>query len=266
MTGPEVLYPRGIAMRFEITFTCDYVIRLPIHYNSIVQAMIYANISNELARKLHDIGYPYEERRFKLFTFSSLSGTYRLNRKSGEITFSPPVTLVISSPIEQFIYELGYSMLINNDLRLGENRLNVANLNTPPDPAIKTLEFIGMLSPITVYSTLKTAEGRSKTYYYSPYEPEFSELIASNLKKKYALIHKREAEEQRTISISPVKVDKRSEKLLKYKGTIIRAWRGVYSLEGDPDLIRIGYETGLGSKNPQGFGCFKFLKRGDKND
>lgn len=162
--------------------------------------------------------------------------------------------------------ELGYTMLTNDGLELGSNHVKVINLSIPPEPEISQSELIGMLSPVTVYSTLKTADGRSKTYYYSPFEDEFSQLIEGNLKKKYALIHNREAGEIQTVCIKPVKVDKRSEKILKYKGTVIKAWRGVYSIKGDPELIRVGYETGLGSKNPQGFGCFKFLQGGDESD
>ncbi|RLI91606.1 MAG: hypothetical protein DRO89_03615 [Candidatus Altiarchaeales archaeon] len=38
-----------------------------------------------------------------------------------------------------------------------------------------------MLSPLTVYSTLTTGDGKKKTYYYSHYEPDFEELIDRNL-------------------------------------------------------------------------------------
>jgi len=253
-------------MRFEIRLNRETPIRLPIQYNSILQGMIYDNISPELAHQLHDIGYPYGKRSFKLFTFSNISGTYRLDRGKSEIVFAPPIRVLISSPIERFIYELGYSMLINDGLRLGDNHVKLANMNVPPEPEIQSSELIGMLSPMTVYSTLKTHDGRSKTYYYSPFEDEFSQLIESNLKKKYSLIYGTEPNESQTVSIEPVKVDKRSEKILKYKGTVIKAWRGVYTIEGDPELIKVGYDAGLGSKNSQGFGCFKFIRRGDEDD
>ena len=32
-------------------------------------------------------------------------------------------------------------------------------------------------------------------------------------------------------------------------------------MTGDPALKKIAYDTGLGSKNSQGFGCFKVLER-----
>jgi CRISPR-associated endoribonuclease Cas6 len=253
-------------MRFEIIFDSMQPIRLPIQYNYVVQGMIYKHLGHEYSSQLHDEGYTYQNRNFKLFTFSRLNGRFKQNRESNEILFYPPVALTISSSIERFAYELGYSLLTSDDLHLGDNPVKVSGFNALTEPIINPLETIGMLSPITVYSTLRTQDNKAKTYYYSPYEQEFSQLIESNLKKKFTLIHNKNPEDEQTISIKPLKVSKNSEVIIKYKETIIKAWRGVYILEGDHELIKVGYDSGLGSKNSQGFGCFKFLTKGDNYD
>lgn len=253
-------------MRFEIIFESDQPIRLPIHYNQAIQGMIYRHLEKEHASQLHDEGYAYEKRDFKLFTFSRLNGKFQQNKETEEILFFPPIALTISSPIDKFIHELGYSFLTSDSLFLGENFIKVSKFNVSPEPVISHSEVIGMLSPMTIYSTLKTSDGRSKTYYFSPYEEDFSRLIESNLKKKYAIIYGKEAENNQALSIKPLKVGKNSEIIIKYKDTIIKAWRGVYMLEGDPELIKVGYDSGLGSKNSQGFGCFKLLQKGDNYD
>ncbi|GAI77595.1 unnamed protein product [marine sediment metagenome] len=36
--------------------------------------------------------------------------------------------------------------------------------------------------------------------------------------------------------------------------TPIKAWLGTYQIHGKPELISLAYDTGLGSKNSQGFG------------
>ncbi|MBD3184934.1 CRISPR-associated endoribonuclease Cas6 [Candidatus Poribacteria bacterium] len=251
-------------MRIEISLDSEGEIRLPIHYNSVIQGMIYNNISPELARYLHDTGFTYGKRSFKMFTFSNINGRYRLT--NSDIIFSPPIKLVISSPMDDFIQQLGYFMMVRDDLNLGVNPVRVSSFDVPEETEPNESEVIGMLSPVTVYSTLKTGEGKNKTYYYSPFEDEFSQLIENNLKKKYAVITGTEPDESYTLTINPLKVDKRSEKILKYKGTVIKAWRGVYSLQGNPALIKVGHEAGIGSKNSQGFGCFKFLKRDNADD
>lgn len=41
----------------------------------------------------------------------------------------------------------------------------------------------------------------------------------------------------------------------------IKAWLGIYRLQGEPELISLAYDTGFGSKNSQGFGMFEILTK-----
>lgn len=120
--------------------------------------------------------------------------------------------------------------------------------------------MIRMLSPVTMYSTLKTPTGRKKTYYFSPFESEFSELLEGNLKKKYEALYRSEPNGL-SFSIEPIGVSKRDEKIIDYKGTVIKSWMGRYRLSGSLELMKLAYDTGLGAKNSQGFGCFEITQR-----
>lgn len=73
-------------------------ITLPIHYNYLVQAMIYKSISERLADFLHTRGFVYEKRQFKLFTFSKLFGEYRIKKRA------PGGTMIDFFPVSIFIY------------------------------------------------------------------------------------------------------------------------------------------------------------------
>lgn len=252
-------------MRFQVSFISDKEILLPIHYNSAVQGMIYNNISEELSKHLHDSGYLYGQRAFKLFTFSRIVGKFKMLQENEQIIFYPPVSLTVSSPIDTFIYELGQKILLLDHVILGNNILKVDKFEYPPEPTFTSSMLIGMMSPLTVYSTLKTFDGRTKTHYYSPYEKEFSQIVEADLRKKYSLIHNMEPSDTMRVSITPVKVSKECEKIIRYRDTVIKAWRGIYLLEGSPELIKVGYGAGLGCKNSQGFGCFKFLERGESD-
>jgi len=57
-------------VRVRLVFDAGENITLPIDYNHLVQAMIYKNISNDLANFLHNRGFILGKRQFKLFTFS----------------------------------------------------------------------------------------------------------------------------------------------------------------------------------------------------
>ena len=64
-------------MRLYVELNAMDSIRLPIHYNYLVQSMIYQNMDREFAEFLHEQGYEVDKRKFKLFTFSRLLGQYR---------------------------------------------------------------------------------------------------------------------------------------------------------------------------------------------
>jgi len=57
-----------------------------------------------------------------------------------------------------------------------------------------------------------------------------------------------------------------NQKVISYKGTVIKGWMGIYELRGDRELMKLVYDTGLGGKNPQGFGCFEILGRKNFRD
>lgn len=47
-----------------------------------------------------------------------------------------------------------------------------------------------------------------------------------------------------------------------FKGTVIKGWTGLYELSLPEPLFQIAYDTGLGSKNSQGFGMVEVVRDG----
>jgi CRISPR-associated endoribonuclease Cas6 len=197
------------------------------------------------------------KRSFKLFTFSRLYGKFRLNRRS--INFEPPVRFYIASSDTHFIQEFAESLLKAGDVHLGTEGIRISSIEVHPNCKFNKEITINTLAPITVYSTLNTRDGKKKTYYYSPYEREFCNLIADNLRKKFKLVYHKEPG-RRNLTIEPVNGKRVREKIIKYKGTIIKGWMGRFKLKGSPALMSIAYDTGLGSKNSQGFGMFEIVR------
>ena len=171
-------------MRAILDFYSDSKLRLPVQYNHLVQGFIYSSISPRLAGLLHSRGFQADNRRFRLFTFSRIGGKFRIDKDDDTITFDPPFRIVISSALGQFIEEIGNEMLRNEELRIGGNTVRVGSIKISK-PELSERNRIRMLSPMTIYSTLKKADGKKKTYYYTPYEKEFSDLISENVWKKF---------------------------------------------------------------------------------
>ena len=230
-------------------------IALPLHYNYLLQGFIYRNLSRSLSSSLHQKGSIIGKRKFKLFTFSRIFGHFK--RKEKELLFTGPLHFWLSSPLVNILESLASHLVKKSKVKLGNSYLHLTGIEVAFIPVVREEMLIRILSPITVYSTLKTPEGKKKTYYYSPFEEDFSRLIRENLYKKYFLIHKR-APEGLEFSISPERVSQRNHHILLYKGTVIKAWSGIYRIKGSKELIKIAYDTGLGSKNSQGFGMIEF--------
>lgn len=77
-----------ISIRLE---SLDGELTLPVHYNHLVQGMIYQSLDQALAQWLHERGFQYGKRRFKLFTFSRLLSRHRrLDSKGNHHLYRPP--------------------------------------------------------------------------------------------------------------------------------------------------------------------------------
>jgi len=243
------------AMRITLELGYESKLSLPIHYNYLVQGFLYGNITDELGAFLHNEGFVYGKRRFKMFTFSRLRGEYEL--RGDRIEFrSPPVWLTISSPYGRFIEEFANTLLRREELELGGHKIHVGSIRVHPEVEIGAEMMVKTLSPVVVYSTLQTKEGKKKTYYYSPYEAEFEDLVDKNLRKKYEAFFGKEV---RARKLKMEMIKRPGEKIVKYRGTIIKGWMGKFVLKGNKKLLKLGYECGIGSKNSQGFGMVEVV-------
>ena len=259
-------------MRIKITLTSEEKINLPKSYNHILQGFIYEHILDPVLRKLlHNRGFIYEKRKFKFFTFSRLLGKF--NSLGEEFQFTSPVDLIISSPKNEILQNLVEGFFKKDKILLGKNEVFIESISLMPRISFDNEVIIKMLSPLTVYSTLQKSDGSKKTYYYSPFEEEFNKLIKENLKKKYEACFL-EKPNNFDFEISPFKVRPQDEKIIIYdkkskyqsKPTVIKAWMGLYKLKGNPDLIQLSYDCGLGSKNSLGFGCWEVVEYEERQE
>ena len=247
-------------IRLEITFKPigSEVLILPIHYNHIVQSVIYNSLDDRLASFLHDFGYKNKKRAFRLFTFSRLIGRFELKKDLGQIFFHNSVKLVIMSPISEFCNSLVSNLLLRGKVKMGKTEVSVlearCNHITVNSEQIK----VKTLSPIVTYSTLFRTDGRKYTCYFQPNDADFHSLIQANLKKKYLAFYQKEPpDEEVQVQVLP------SPRLavINYKKTIIKGDTGRFIISGPSCLLKFAVEGGIGSKNSQGFGCLQIMSK-----
>ena len=244
-------------MRLRISLSPEGpFLRLPVQYNHLLQGLIYSNLDHALSEWLHEKGHAYGKRRFKLFTFSRLFG--KREARNGRIRFLSPAHFYLSSVDVQILSSLAEHLLTKPSVRLGNSECRVAEVGVEPEPEIDSAKpvLVKTLSPITAYSTLSTPEGRKKTYYYAPQEEEWSEALISNLKRKAkALEWTADVDEDlKEAWVRPYKVRSGDQKILTFKGTLIKGWMGLYNVKLPEPYFRLAYDAGFGAKNAQGFG------------
>ncbi|MFD2671136.1 CRISPR-associated endoribonuclease Cas6 [Marinicrinis sediminis] len=241
-----------------VTMKSESPLKLPLAYQQILQGFCYHVLQDRaFAQFLHDLGYPVGKRNFKLFTFSRLTGQYRIDKKHKQIVFEDSFSWQISSIVPAFIQEFGRSLLTADSLHFHGQEVFVDEVRYEDIGESTSPARIRMISPVTVHSTFESASGKKTTQFYDPDDPAFSHLIHENLRKKYLAFYQREMEGD--FGIESVNVHPRDKVVTRFKQFMITAWNGVYQLNGTPENIRFAQCVGIGSRNSQGFGMFETL-------
>ncbi len=246
---------------------------LPVHYNDLIQGMIYKNLDGALSYKFHDEGFLYGKRAFKLFTFSRLiSRRPKYLPERREIVLKAPVYLWIGAVDVRLLESLASRLVKTQEIRLGNSTCYLSAIEVEMPPKVTGAVKVRTLSPITVHRTIN-----GYTRYYSPEESEFEELILANLRRKAAAFYGTVPEIfiLKDAYIKPVELKKEvvvwfkarpkrckalsSLKSSKSEGTLIKGWDGIFEIYLPEPFFTLAYNAGLGARNSQGFGMVALL-------
>lgn len=240
-------------MEILINIQLEQQLILPIAYNHILQSALFRLMADENdGTELHDKGFSYGNREYKLFTFGWLEGRYRIVNKS--IIFQDNVQIRFRSIDEELCHTIGENA-VNRGVTLLENVYMNVNVQYSNPSIISDKVLVKMRSPICVY---ETQSNNKYTHYFTPIDLAFYQYVEENFERKYVAAYG----ECEVGSIELLKVDVNSQDkyITRYKGTIIEAYGGIYQLRGNPQYIEFLYNVGLGSKNSQGFGMFDIIQ------
>jgi len=245
-------------MQVKITLISTNKIELSTGFSRHIQALIYNFLDRAPAQWLHEKGFKFENRSFKLFTFSSFLEKPRFIRDKKIFIFPNEISFLISSPVNWVIEQVVQNIVISEKIMLGNNVTMISTVEIQKDVNVSKNKIrIKTINPIEVHSTLQEMDGTKKTYYYSPAESEFQDLINKNLQKKWTAFYKESCSYD--LKISPVRLDLCRENIRLFKKIIIKGWVGHFWLEGDPEFLKFGLETGLGSRSSAGFGMVEMV-------
>ncbi len=251
-------------MRVRVELKTDKPLALDIAYNHIIQAFVYRNLSEKTSKFIHDEGYKYNGKTFKMFTFSKIRYNGKTGKKdfrSKKIIFYDTFFFCISSPNNEFIDEL-IQHFFKNQLIIGGRPVTVKgvdvfNYNELDKYIINDKMIVKTISPVFVHST----NDDDFDYHLPPTDERFPELVKNNIINKYWAFYRKAPEDDRfEIKL----INKNQMKGIKdfYKKDSKNPYRCHYAqfeITGSKELLRFAYDVGIGSRNSQGYGCIEVL-------
>lgn len=247
---------------------------IPINYQYPISSWIYRTLSSSdaaYATWLHDKGYQYGKRFFKLFTFSNLK-IPRCKAEGDRLRLlSDELQLQISFHAEEAVGNFIQGVFANQSFSLGDKKsrvdLVVRSVEGMPEPDFeKNSASFHCLSPVCI-SKVREVKGRIMPMYMHPQDEEYERLFFSTLIRQYlssqkATADQEEAEEQLEYLRSRCSLQVLNEpksRLITIKAftpqeTRVRGYLFDFRIEAPEEMIRFGYDAGFGEKGSLGMG------------
>jgi len=263
-------------MRVKIKFAGEII--LPIYYNYLLSSVVYNIFSEPISNFLHKTGFVKDNRHYKLFTFSKPSKgnlvegkrleylknklkienkKFTVKDRERAIYFSNGFYIQFSSPINFIYNDFSLNSIKRKEINIIGQRTFISEVSVVKPPTFKKEMILKTISPIVVYYSSMHS---SRHNYIMPGKNgliKFNEYINKNLQRKYKIINQQSITDlNKKIELYPVYWKKN---VTYYKGGRIEGSEGQFIIKGDPELIQLSYDAGLGVKNSSGFGMWEAM-------
>ena len=249
---------------------------LPLSYQYELSSWIYKLIGSadsEFGDFLHAQGYASGNKRFKLFTFSSLNIPPKYEILGDRMkVYSRTISFVASFLVEEAARSMILGLFREQELQLGDriSRLGlvVQQVEALPSPDIKgPVARLRATSPILVSEPEKRENGKLRHNYLHPAETQYERYFFQNLTEKYEAALEHGLVEPlggarpiafRLLSENPKKRGIRIKAFTPAETKVV-GYLYDFELMAPPELIRLGLMAGFGGENALGFGAAKFM-------
>ncbi|MGC9151984.1 MAG: CRISPR-associated endoribonuclease Cas6 [Microbacter sp.] len=254
-------------MRFKLQLTIEkeaYGNALPFSYQYELSSFIYHAMGKGnafYAEWLHENGFQLAGKQFRLFVFSALQTKTVVDKEHNRLLLTDDnAMLEIGFLPEQSTEEFVKGVFAEQRFTLGDKKskvqFSIKSIELIPTPPWNGVLRGETLSPICL--SQKNDEG--KIHFFSAGAPEAGEAIMNNLINKYTAFYGRPFQGNKDYEWKIISEPR--AKLITIKAdtpqeTKIKASLCQFTLKADNELLRIGYEAGLGEKNSMGFGMVK---------
>ena len=238
-------------MRLKITINMTNK-WIPFEYHGYLQGVIYHALEDYQARFFHDEGFSYQDRLFKMFVFSELSGRYRVENRG--LVFEEPAHFYISSISSDFMNSLYLSFTNTPYISLGKLTTEILEVS-PVDDVIYNDDNEYVLKTLSPIVCFKTDQKKYVTYFH-PKSQDFEDGLRNNISRKYLSLFENNDEEffeiKNIITCKETKV--------RFKKSIYPAYLVTMKVKVSDGYLKLLMHAGLGSKNAAGFGMIEIIK------
>ena len=248
-----------LLLHFEEPFLVPYNYPRPL-YSFLIHAIKLGDPM--IARRIHNNKKDIKFVASKLFPEGSAEKT-----DSGLLVKSGRVELFVGSPAWPVLEALANGLAIGiGQLHILRKRLLDVEVRPVETPKRLSGRKLKTLSPVSVYHN--NPPNGFKQWDLSPvgqpnspfkYEPAvWKDLVFRNLREKYFMVHGEPFEGDFEIEVF---LESARSKMFRIKRddrtgrhTQVRAWEFYFRMQGDEELLRVAWDTGLGMRNAHGFG------------
>jgi len=249
---------------------------ITLSYNYYLSSAIYKWIetsSPQHSKFLHDRGFSIEgtSKSFKHFCFSQLMVNDRKIQAGRLYILSPQITWYVSMPVEVSLRHLVLGIFEKRSFHIEreENEFAVDHVEALPDVTWTRRMKFRMLSPLTV-SVPEVRNGKLQPHYLRADDGRLSDAIRANILNKYKSLYEGEPVDSDFSCVLDERFiadrggPERLSKLITIKEglaaeTKVRGFMCPLTIEGNPELTKLAYESGLGEKGSMGFGMLEIM-------
>jgi len=247
-------------MRLLLTLNHQSNQALPVNYQWLISSWVYRTLEKanpEFSAWLHENGFGYQGKQYKLFTFSALSPQrYQIDQGAQAfVLVQPPSTLQLSFYVDEAMQHFVMGLFKGQQFSLKSGRFQagfeVSGVEMLAPPAFRERMRFRLLSPLCVS---RQEAGKKYADYLHPQDEGYGELLIRNLLHKRGALRQQGADQEAANTAIDFPHDFQllsspKSKLFTIKGVSIRGYLFDFELAAPPDLLELGYYAGFGEKN-----------------
>ncbi len=235
-------------MRVRFEFNASPGSKIPIDYHYFLSSAVYGWMkegNEEIAARYH------YSKGLKPFTFSEIY--LKGSKAEGEelLIKDEFASLTFSSIFPEVVEAVVSGALSSGKLSIKDVDFQLTGVKVLEEPEFTGRMRFKTLSPVAI----SVKENGKKRYLY-PTEVEWYVYLEKNLRKRYRDFLGEEYSGRVEIKLIRMSKAKRYNIL----GGYVRAAKVEMEIRGSPEIIRVAYQSGIGEKTAQGFGCLEVLK------